>query len=337
MRIAVFNTKPYDQRFLEIANAAHNFELVFLEAHLSPRTATLAQGCEAICTFVNDPLPAETLEVLHGLGVRLIALRCAGFNQVDLKTAERLEMTVARVPAYSPFAVAEHAVALILTLNRCIHRAYNRVREGNFQLEGLLGFDLHGKTIGVIGTGKIGAIFARIMRGFGTRVLAYDPYPNPDLAEVEYVSLEELLSQSDVVSLHCPLTPDTRHLMDSSRLGLLKRGAMLVNTSRGALIDTPAAIEALKSGQIGALALDVYEEEGDLFFENLSNSVIQDDVFSRLLTFPNVLITGHQAFFTREALENIARTTLQNVAAFSSGTGELHRVVIERVTPTLSA
>ncbi len=336
MRIAVFNTKPYDQRFLEAANADHGFELVFLEAHLSPRTATLAQGCEAICTFVNDPLPAATLEVLHGLGVRLIALRCAGFNQVDLKAAERLGMTVARVPAYSPFAVAEHTVALILTLNRCIHRAYNRVREGNFQLEGLLGFDVHGKTIGVIGTGKIGAIFARLMRGFGTQVLAYDPYPNPDL-EVQYVSLEELLGQSDVVSLHCPLTPATRHLMDFTRLMLLKRGAMLVNTSRGALIDTPAAIDALKSGQIGALALDVYEEEGDLFFENLSNAVIQDDVFSRLLTFPNVLITGHQAFFTREALENIARTTLQNIAAFSSGAGELHRVELERVVPTLSA
>ncbi len=333
MRIAVFNTKPYDQRFLEAANAAHGFELVFLEAHLGERTATLAQGCEAICTFVNDPLPAATLEVLHGLGVRLIALRCAGFNQVDLKAADRLGMTVARVPAYSPFAVAEHAVALILTLNRCIHRAYNRVREGNFQLEGLLGFDLYGKTVGVIGTGKIGAIFANIMRGFGTQVLAYDPYPNPDLTAVEYVTLEELLRQSDVVSLHCPLTPLTQHLMDSSRLALLKRGAMLVNTSRGALIDTPAAIGALKSGQIGALALDVYEEEGDLFFENLSNAVIQDDVFSRLLTFPNVLITGHQAFFTREALENIARTTLQNIAAFSSGAGELHRVELERVAP----
>jgi D-lactate dehydrogenase len=330
MRIAVFNTKPYDQRFLEAANATHGFELVFLEAHLSPRTALLAQGCEAVCTFVNDPLPAATLTVLHGLGVRLIALRCAGFNQVDLKAADRLGMTVARVPAYSPFAVAEHAVALILTLNRCIHRAYNRVREGNFQLEGLLGFDLHGKTVGVIGTGKIGAIFAGIMRGFGTRVLAYDPYPNPDLG-IEYVSLEELMRQSDIVSLHCPLTPQTQHLMDSNRLAFLKRGAMLVNTSRGALIDTPAAIEALKSGRIGALALDVYEEEGDLFFENLSNAVIQDDVFSRLLTFPNVLITGHQAFFTREALENIARTTLQNVAAFSSGAGELHSVELEKV------
>ena len=332
MRIAVFNTKPYDQSFLEAANASHGFELVFLEAHLSPRTALLAQGCEAVCTFVNDPLPAATLTALHGLGVRLIALRCAGFNQVDLSAAARLGMTVARVPAYSPFAVAEHAVALILTLNRNIHRAYNGVREGNFQLEGLLGFDLHGKTIGVIGTGKIGAIFATIMRGFGTRVLAYDPYPNPDIG-VEYVTLEVLLGQSDVISLHCPLTPQTQHLMDARHLALLKRGAMLVNTSRGALIDTPAAIEALKSGQIGALALDVYEEEGDLFFENLSNSVIQDDVFSRLLTFPNVLITGHQAFFTREALENIARTTLQNVAAFASGEGELHRVALEQVAP----
>ena len=320
MRIAVFNTKPYDQRFLEAANADHGFELVFHEAHLNPHTALLAQGCEAVCTFVNDPLPAAVLELLSGLGVRLIALRCAGFNQVDVKAAARLGMAVARVPAYSPFAVAEHAVALILTLNRGIHRAYNRVRDGNFELEGLLGFDLHGKTVGVIGTGKIGAIFAKIMGGFGTRVLAFDPYPNTAL-EAEYVPLEALLAESDMVSLHCPLTPQTQHLMDSGNLAQLKRGAMLVNTSRGALIDTPAAIDALKSGQLGALALDVYEEEGDLFFENLSNSVIQDDVFSRLLTFPNVLVTGHQAFFTREALENIAVTTLQNIAAYSSGQG----------------
>ena len=328
MRIAVFNTKPYDQRFLEEANAAHQHDLVFLEPHLSVHTARLAEGCAVICTFVNDPLNAATLEVLSALGVKLVALRCAGFNQVDLRAAERLGITVARVPAYSPYAVAEHAVALILTLNRNIHRAYNRVREGNFALEGLLGFDLHGKTVGVIGTGKIGAVFARILRGFGMTVLAHDVQPNAELEAdgLRYVGLEELLERSDIVSLHCPLTPQTQHLVNAERLGRMKRGAMLVNTSRGALVDTPAVIEALKSGCLGALALDVYEEEGDLFFENLSDRVIQDDVFMRLLTFPNVLITGHQAFFTREALTGIAQTTLENVTAFEKGTGTLHHV-----------
>ena len=325
MRVAVFNTKPYDQRFLERANTHFNHELLFLEPHLNVRTARLAEGCEAVCTFVNDALDAATLEVLSKLGVRLVALRCAGFNQVDLRAAANLGITVVRVPAYSPYAVAEHAVALILTLNRNIHRAYNRVREGNFELEGLLGFDLHEKTVGVIGTGKIGAIFAGIMLGFGTRVLAHDPFPNNDL-KVEYVGLESLLAQSDVISLHCPLSPQTHHLIGASSLKHLKHGAMLVNTSRGALIDTPAAIDALKTGRIGALALDVYEEEGDLFFENLSNQMIQDDVFSRLLTFPNVLITGHQAFFTNEALENIARTTLENITVFSGGVGTMFEV-----------
>ena len=328
MRIAVFNTKPYDQRFLEEANAAHQHDLVFLEPHLSVHTARLAEGCAVICTFVNDPLNAATLEVLSALGVKLVALRCAGFNQVDLRAAKRLGITVARVPAYSPYAVAEHAVALILTLNRNVHRAYNRVREGNFALEGLLGFDLHGKTVGVIGTGKIGAVFARILRGFGMTVLAHDVQQNAELEAggLRYVGLEELLERSDIVSLHCPLTPQTQHLVNAERLGRMKRGAMLVNTSRGALVDTPAVIEALKSGCLGALALDVYEEEGDLFFENLSDRVIQDDVFMRLLTFPNVLITGHQAFFTREALTGIAQTTIENVTAFESGTGTLHHV-----------
>lgn len=328
MRIAIFNTKPYDQRFFEEANAVHQHELVFLEPHLNLHTARLADGCAAICTFVNDPLDTATLELLATFGVKLVALRCAGFNQVDLNAAQRLGITVARVPAYSPYAVAEHAVALLLTLNRNIHRAYNRVREGNFALEGLLGFDLHGKTVGVVGTGKIGAIFARIIGGFGTTVLAYDPQPNTELegAAVQYVPLERLLQQSDIVSLHCPLTPQTQHLINTESLKRMKPSAMLVNTSRGALVDTPAVIEALKSGRLGALALDVYEEEGDLFFENLSDRVIQDDVFMRLLTFPNVLITGHQAFFTREALTGIACTTLENVTAFESGTGTLHRV-----------
>jgi D-lactate dehydrogenase len=253
-------------------------------------------------------------------------LRCAGYNQVDLPVAKKLGLVVARVPAYSPHAVAEHALALLLSLNRRIHKAYSRVRDGNFALDGLLGFDLHGKTIGVVGTGKIGAIFAKLLHGFGTRILAFDVRPNPELRFAEYVSLETLFAGSHVISLHCPLTPDTYHLVNAERLAKMQFGAMLINTSRGGLVDTPAVIEALKNGQLGALALDVYEEEADLFFENLSSRVIQDDVFSRLLTFPNVLITGHQAFFTQEALENIASTTIANISAFETGNPAIHLV-----------
>jgi D-lactate dehydrogenase len=315
MRVAVFNTKPYDQTFLTAANAGQ-YELVFLELHLDVLTAQLAIGCQAVCAFVNDDLSAPVLEVLAEFGVQLIALRCAGFNQVDLKAAQRLGLITLRVPAYSPHAVAEHALALLLTLNRQIHRAYNRVRDGNFALDGLLGFDLHKKTIGVIGTGKIGAIFAKLLHAFDCRVLAFDLFPNPSLGFLEYLPLEQVFAESDVISLHCPLTPQTQHMVSATRLAQMKRGAMLVNTSRGALIDTPAVLDALKTGHLGALALDVYEEEADLFFENLSNQVIQDDVFMRLLTFPNVLITGHQGFFTKEALEQIAKTTIENIQAF---------------------
>lgn len=333
MRIAVFNTKPHDRSFLEAANGSHDHELTFLEARLTPETVPLAEGFPCVCAFVNDRLDRTVLEALARGGTRLAALRSAGFNHVNLEAARDLGITVARVPAYSPHAVAEHALGLILALNRKIHRSYARVREGNFSLEGLLGFDLHGKTVGIVGTGQIGSVFAHIMAGLGCRLLAHDPVPNEDLRDVgvEFVSLEDLLSRSDIVSLHAPLTPATHHLIDAAALSRMPEGAMLVNTSRGALVDSRAVIEALKAGRLGALGLDVYEEEEGLFFEDLSQQVIQDDVFVRLMTFPNVIITAHQAFFTREALQNIAETTLANVTAFERGEGTLHEVAADRV------
>lgn len=321
MRVAVFSTKPYDRAFLSEANARHGHELTFFEPRLAPETAVLAAGHDAVCAFVNDRLDAGVLGALVGSGIRAIALRCAGFNNVDLEATARLGLAVVRVPAYSPHAVAEHTVALILALNRKLTRAHARVHEGNFALDGLLGFDLHGRTAGVVGTGQIGAVVARILQGFGCRLLAHDPYRNPacEALGVAYVALPDLLAASDIVTLHCPLTPQTRHLIDADALALLRPGAMLINTSRGALLDTPAVIEALKSGQLGYLGLDVYEEEASLFFEDLSGQVLQDDVFARLLTFPNVLITGHQAFFTREALSAIAETTLTNLDDIAAG------------------
>lgn len=332
MRISVFSAKPYDRASLGQANTDRAFphDLVFLEPHLSAHTAILAQGSEAVCAFVNDTLDDPTLTALAGQGVRLILMRCAGFNNVDVAAAERLGVAIGRVPAYSPYAVAEHTIALILGLNRQLHRAHNRVREGNFTLDGLMGFDMHGKTVGVIGTGRIGICVIRIFKGLGCKVLAYDPFPS-DEAGVDYVPLAEVLAQSRVVSLHCPLTPESKHMIDARALATMQRGAMLVNTSRGALINTRAVIEALKSGQLGGLALDVYEEEGDLFFENLSGQVLQDDVFARLLTFPNVLITGHQAFFTAEALEAIALTTLENADAMAANGTPLHCVTADMV------
>ncbi len=321
MRVAVFNTKEYDRQYLESTNANHGHEIVFFEPRLNFDTAVLASGFPAICVFINDLLDLPTLKLLAKGGTRTIALRSAGFNHVDLAAAKSLGMTVVRVPAYSPYAVAEHTVGLILALNRKIHRAYNRVRESNFSLEGLLGFDLHGCTVGVVGTGKIGAIVARIMHGFGCHLLAYDPYQNPDCLAlgVKYVDLPELLAKSDIVTLHCPLTPKSHYLINARSLEQIKPGVMLINTSRGGLIDTQAAIDGLKSGKIGYLGLDVYEQEGDLFFEDLSSIVIQDDVFQRLLAFPNVLITGHQAFFTKDALKNIAETTLSNLTDIAEG------------------
>jgi D-lactate dehydrogenase len=318
VRVAVFSTKTYDRLFLEAANERYRHELAFFEAPLLPSTAALASDFPAVCVFVNDRLDAAVLRTIHRLGTRLVALRCAGFNNVDLLAARDAGITVVRVPAYSPHAVAEHTIGLILALDRKIHRAHARVREGNFSLEGLLGFELHGRTVGVVGTGKIGTIVARILRGFGCRVLAHDPYPNRDCVEAgcEYVSLDEMLPAADVLTLHCPLTPETYHLVDAGTLARMKDGVMLVNTSRGALVNTPVVIEAVKDGKIGYLGLDVYEEEQHLFFRDLSDRVIKDDVFARLLTFPNVIITAHQAFFTRTALENIADTTLANIRAF---------------------
>jgi D-lactate dehydrogenase len=331
VKLAVFSTKPYDRRSLEQANAGHGHDLTFLEPRLIPETAGLAAGFPAVCAFVNDDLGPQVLNALASGGTELVALRSAGFNNVDVHRATELGITVARVPAYSPHAVAEHAVALILALNRRIHRAYARVREGNFALEGLMGFDLDGRTVGIVGTGKIGTVFARIMAGFGCRLLAVDPFPNDGCRAlgVEYVELERALAESDVIALHTPLTPETHHLIDDRALHQMKPGAMLINTSRGAIVDTAATIEALKDGRLGYLGIDVYEEEGDLFFEDLSDEVIRDDVFMRLLTFPNVLVTAHQAFFTEEAVRRIAETTLENVTAFERGDGTVHRVTLE--------
>lgn len=318
MRIAFFSTHTFDRQFFDAANRSHGHDIRYLEARLAPATSALAAGAEAICAFVNDDLRADVLTALHAVGVRLIALRSAGFNHVDLPRAFELGLTVARVPAYSPYAVAEHAVAMMLSLNRKIHRAHARVREGNFALDGLLGFDMRGRTVGLVGTGRIGTVVARILTGFGCRLLAYDVAVNAECADmgVHYRSLDELWTQSDIVSLHAPLTGDTRHMIDAAAIARLKPGVMIVNTSRGALVDTAALIDGLKSGHVGYVGLDVYEEEEQLFFRDLSAQVIQDDVFARLLTFPNVLITAHQAFFTREAMTAISDVTLENVSAF---------------------
>ncbi len=322
MKIAFFSTKSYDRQFFETTNINYNHELTFFDARLNHHNAQLATDFPAICMFVNDIADAKTLDILAASGTRLLALRAAGFNTVDLQRAKELDIKIVRVPAYSPFAVAEHAVALVLTLNRKIYKAYNRVRDDNFALEGLLGFDLHGCTVGVIGTGKIGTIFAQIMQGFGCSVLGYDAYPNEQFSAVRntrYVSLQELLAQSDIISLHCPLLAETYHLIDATAITQMKSGVMLINTSRGGLIDTPAVIQGLKSGKIGYLGMDVYEQEDRLFFEDLSDTIIQDDTFQLLLSFPNVVITAHQAFFTHNAMESIAHTTLSNVTDFERG------------------
>jgi D-lactate dehydrogenase len=335
MRVAVFSTKSYDRQFLAAANeaAGNRHSLTFLEPRLTLETASLAHGHDAICAFVNDQLDAAVLSVLLQQGTKIIALRSAGFNHVDLQAARDMGIAVARVPAYSPHSVAEHTVAIILSLNRKIHRAYARVREGNFNLDGLLGFDINGRTVGIIGTGTIGIATARIMHGFGCRVLAHDPYPSHELQDLGgfYVSMEELISSSEIISLHCPLTPETWHLIDEPAIAKMKNGVMLINTSRGAVLDTRAVIKGLKSGKIGYLGLDVYEEEADLFFEDLSEQMIQDDVFARLLTFPNVLITGHQAFFTAEAVSAIAETTIQNITFYEDHGVPVHPISIEKI------
>ena len=333
MKTAVFSARPYDRHFLEAANqqggTADAFTFEYFDVGLDLATATLAQDCEAVCVFVNDRLDAPVLRALHASGVRAVLLRCAGFNNVDIAAAEQLGLFVARVPAYSPEAVAEHALALIMTLNRQTHRAYNRVREGNFMLDGLLGRTLHGRTVGIVGTGKIGLATARIMKGMGCTVLGFDPYPSPGFEEIgEAVALDELLTRSDIVSLHCPLTPDTHHLINEESLGRMKPGAMLVNTSRGGLVNTDAVVRALKSRHLGHLAIDVYEQESALFFQDLSGEIIDDDLFQRLMTFPNVLVTGHQGFFTVEALQEICSITLGNLANFANGVECSNRVTV---------
>lgn len=321
MHIAFFSSQPYDKQFFTAHNERYRFILHFFDVSLSEQTTSLAKGYDAVCVFVNDKVNAEVIHQLKAHGIRFIALRCAGFNNVDLVAAKEAGLHVCRVPAYSPEAVAEHAAALILTLNRKTHKAYNRVREQNFALQGLMGFDLHGKTVGVVGTGKIGQAFCRIMLGFGCRVLAFDVIANRDMEAigVAYVPLIELLQQSDIVSLHTPLNDQTRHLINNDTIEFLKPGVMLINTSRGALIDTAAIVGALKSCHIGALGIDVYEQEEHLFFRDLSGNIIEDDTIQRLMSFPNVLVTAHQAFFTKEALDQIAETTFFHLFSLRDG------------------
>lgn len=319
--VAAYDTRPYDRHFLQSASG-DDLRWQFHEFRLSPDTALTARGAGAVCVFVNDEVDHACLSTLADLGVRMIALRCAGFNNVNLAAARDLHLPVVRVPAYSPHAVAEHAVGLLLTLTRKLHRAYNRVRELNFSLNGLVGAEIYGKTVGIVGTGRIGRVAARIFRGFDARVLASDPLPDAEWARgvgVEYVGLADLLRGSDIVSLHAPLVPETLHLINAASLETMKRGAILINTSRGKLIDTAALVGALKSGRLGGVALDVYEEEEGIFFEDLSGKGLLDDVLSRLLTFPNVLITSHQAFLTHEGLSEIARITVENLRAFRDG------------------
>ena len=339
MKVIVFSTKKYDREYLDKANEQSGHKLKYIESRLCQETVSLATGYDIACIFVNDVADREVLRSLKDCGVEVIALRCAGFNNVDLKAAEEFGICVVRVPAYSPYAVAEHAIALMMVLNRKIHRAHNRVRESNFALQGLVGFDMHGKTAGIIGTGKIGEIAARILKcGFGCDVLAYDMHENQSLIDigVKYVSFDEVLAASDIISLHCPLTPETYHMIDDKAVAKLKSGMMLVNTSRGGLIDATAVIEGLKNGKIGYLGLDVYEEEENLFFEDLSGEVIHDDVFARLMTLPNVIITGHQAYFTKEALGNIAQTTIDNITHIEQRGCCKNALLCDRVTRSKS-
>ncbi len=330
MKVALFSSKSYDKESFEKYNTFDHISITYFEAPLNQDTVNLTKDFQAVCVFVNDHLQAETLEKLAVNGVKLIVLRCAGFNNVDLKKAAELGIKVMRVPAYSPEAIAEHALALILTLNRKTHKAFNRIREGNFSLEGLTGFNLFEKKVGIVGTGKTGFAFARIMLGMGCKVIAYDKFPSDSLKEmgVKYFPFNELLKTSDIISLHCPLTPETHHLFDKRAFRKMKTGAMLINTSRGAVIDTRDAIEALKNHKLGYLAIDVYEQEEKLFFRDLSESILQDDTIARLMTFPNVLITAHQGFFTYEALGQIASVTLNNINDFSQGKSSENEVTL---------
>lgn len=329
MRIAVYNARSYDKRYFDRFNHEFGHELVYIDTRLDEISLPLCSPAPAVCVFVNDPIRKPLLKQMRGQGVKMIALRSAGFNHVDIPAANELGIVVANVPGYSPYAVAEHAVGLTLCLIRRLMRAHARVREGNFSLDGLMGFDLHGKTVGVVGTGKIGGVFTRTMAGFGCRLLGVDPVENPDCRELgmQYVSLETLCRQSDIISLHCPLLPETKYMIGDAAIAEMREGVCLINTSRGAVVDTAALIRGLKSGKIGYLGLDVYEEEEDLFFEDHSDTVLGDDVFARLLTFNNVLITGHQGYFTREAIINIACTTLANVAEFEETGGCTNQLI----------
>lgn len=318
-RICFFDTKPYDKIFFDLYKDKFGFEIDYFEPKLNADTAIMARGYEVVVAFVNDTIDAKVIDILYEEGVRLIAMRCAGYNNIDFKASYN-KIHVVRVPAYSPYAVAEHAIALLLTLNRKIHRAYNRTREHNFSLNGLTGFDLHGKTMGVIGTGKIGKIFIDICRGFGMNVLAYDPYPIPD-SDINYVSVEDICRNSDIISLHCPLTKETKHLIDKDTLKLMKKGIYIINTSRGALINSEDLLSAIKEEQVGGAVLDVYEEETEFFYEDLSGEIIKDDILSGLISMPNVIVTSHQAFLTKEALNNIAEITLQNITDYYEGKG----------------
>ena len=314
MKIAFFSAKPYDKLFFDRFNTTYGFDIEYHETHLGPHIVNIIKDAKVVCVFVNDKLTADVIEVLAEKGVKIIALRCAGFNNVDLEAAKKFNIAVCRVPSYSPEAVAEHAVAMLLTINRKTHKAYNRVREQNFSLDGLLGYNLFGKTVGVIGTGKIGKAFIKIMLGFGSKILAYDIFPDDSLTGVAYVSLEELLHSSDIISLHCPLTKENHYLLNSNTINLMKPGVTIVNTSRGGLINTMDIINALKTKKVAALCIDVYEQEEKLFFKDLSSSIIDDDKIQRLMSFPNVLVTAHQAFFTEEAMTEIAQTTLKSIA-----------------------
>lgn len=321
MKILFFSAKPYDRQFFNKHNSAYGFQLEFLETHLGPHIVNaVGPGTGAVCVFVNDRLTKEVIQVLAEKGVKIIALRCAGFNNVDIEAARQAGIQVCRVPAYSPEAVAEHAMAMLLTLNRKIHKAYNRVREQNFSLNGLLGFNLHGKTVGIIGMGKIGQAFSRIVKGFGCKLIAYDPFADQtQYSDIAFAELDQVLAQADIISLHCPLTPDNHHLINADTISRMKKGVTIINTSRGGLIKTIDVIEALKSGQIGNLAIDVYEQEEKIFFKDLSAEIITDDMIQRLMSFPNVLVTGHQAFFTEEALDQIAAVTLHSVHELANG------------------
>ena len=311
--ISFYDTKPYDKKYFNIINEQYGFTINYFETKLSARTAKLAEGSDAVCAFVNDDVSAPTIDALNKLGIKIIAMRCAGYNNVDIRYAQD-KIPVVRVPAYSPHAVAEHAMALLLTLNRRIHKAFLRTRDFNFSLNGLTGFDLYGKTVGVVGTGKIGSAFIDICRGFGMKVLAYDVFPNID--GVEYVDMETLLKRSDLISLHCPLTPSTRHIINAKSIDKMKKGVFIVNTSRGALIDSEALLYGLLNEKLGGACLDVYEEESDLFYEDNSATIVKDDILSRLICLPNVIVTSHQGFLTGEALTTIASTTLENISEF---------------------